>query len=371
VIPIERPYWNVLTIVVKPDMGSVFARAVQRGAGTVVGVVVGAALLAAVPPGAPVILTIAILSGLLPLAMRRNYGLLAAFITPLVVMLIDLATGVGGSIVLPRLEATLIGCAVVLVLGYLLWPQTWRTRAGARISGSIDALAAYLETAFGTDEAERTTRRRDAYCDLSGARCRAAAHVLRAGRRPETAQSVRVMNRSNSATYHMLRHCPEITVRERIHVVAHRRLTGLLPATSFLLLTVGALGATSVAQARGTATAPARAAVKTTSAHLLVSSSGMTLYVFAPDSKDKSTCYGECAKFWPPYLVKKGAKVKSTVSGIPGSFGVAKRTDGTRQLTYDGAPLYMFAGDHSAGDINGQGVFASGGFWWAVVAAGH
>ena len=53
VLPLQRSYWVVLTvaIVVKPDNGSVFARALQRGIGTIVGAVLGAVILAAVPYG--------------------------------------------------------------------------------------------------------------------------------------------------------------------------------------------------------------------------------------------------------------------------------------------------------------------------------
>jgi uncharacterized membrane protein YccC len=43
VLPLQRSYWVVLTvaIVVKPDNGSVFARALRRGIGMIVGVVLG------------------------------------------------------------------------------------------------------------------------------------------------------------------------------------------------------------------------------------------------------------------------------------------------------------------------------------------
>lgn len=172
VVPIDRPYWILLTvaIVVKPDMGSVFARAIQRGAGTIVGVFLGAALLAFVPMGPPILVSVTTLAALLPLAMRRNYGLLAIFITPLALMLIDLAIGGGGSILLARLEATVIGCAIVLVLGYLFWPETWRSRVSSRVAESIASITTYLDAAFGSDEAERTARRRAVYRGLSEVR---------------------------------------------------------------------------------------------------------------------------------------------------------------------------------------------------------
>jgi predicted lipoprotein with Yx(FWY)xxD motif len=47
---------------------------------------------------------------------------------------------------------------------------------------------------------------------------------------------------------------------------------------------------------------------------------------------------------------------------------VITRKDGTRQLTYDGAPLYTFSGDTKAGQMDGQGLNVSGGYWWMVVA---
>jgi hypothetical protein len=57
------------------------------------------------------------------------------------------------------------------------------------------------------------------------------------------------------------------------------------------------------------------------------------------------------------------------MQGIPGKFGTTMRKDGTRQLTYDGAPLYTFIKDKDSGDMYGQGVVAGGGYWWAVVVA--
>lgn len=141
------------------------------------------------------------------------------------------------------------------------------------------------------------------------------------------------------------------------------------------LITVLALASFLVAGgvpalARGHSGTRTAALVKTTPARILVAPNGRTLYVFASDRKNKSACYGTCAKFWPPVVVKKGASAPSKIGSLPGTFGVAMRKDGTEQLTYDGAPLYTFAEDKKKGDMNGQGLFAAGNFWWAVVAGG-
>jgi predicted lipoprotein with Yx(FWY)xxD motif len=65
-----------------------------------------------------------------------------------------------------------------------------------------------------------------------------------------------------------------------------------------------------------------------------------------------------------------GTTPAAKMPGRPGTFGVTMRQDGSQQLTYDHAPLYTFLEDKDSGDYYGQGVFASGGYWWIVVAAG-
>jgi len=91
VLPLQRSYWVPLTValVLKPDYGSVFGRAVQRGIGTIVGAVAGAVLLVLVH-GTWLLIPFAVLASLLPYGRKRNYGLMTTFLTPLVVVLIDL-----------------------------------------------------------------------------------------------------------------------------------------------------------------------------------------------------------------------------------------------------------------------------------------
>jgi uncharacterized membrane protein YccC len=162
VLPIERPYWVLLTValVLKPDFGSVFTRAVHRGAGTLLGVLIGSALLELVPRGGWIVLAMAVAAGLMPWGRNANFGLFSVFQTPVVIMLLDLAAPSGADLVGARLVDTLIGCAIVLVFGYLLWPQTWRAPLDDALRQVTQALDVFLQQAVtGTPEETRRARR--------------------------------------------------------------------------------------------------------------------------------------------------------------------------------------------------------------------
>ena len=100
----------------------------------------------------------------------------------------------------------------------------------------------------------------------------------------------------------------------------------------------------------------------------LTDGSGRSVYMFAKDGTNASACSGACASAWPPV----------TTAGSPAASGGAKssdlgtltRSDGTKQVTYDGHALYYFAGDTSAGQTNGQGVNGFGAKWWLVAPSG-
>lgn len=114
---------------------------------------------------------------------------------------------------------------------------------------------------------------------------------------------------------------------------------------------------------------PATVGVATTGlGTILVNSQGRTLYLFQKDSGTKSACTGACAAAWPPLR----ANGKPTIgSGTNASLvGTTARSDGARQVTYNGHPLYLYVGDQKPGDTNGQGVTAFGGGWFAVSPAG-
>jgi predicted lipoprotein with Yx(FWY)xxD motif len=107
---------------------------------------------------------------------------------------------------------------------------------------------------------------------------------------------------------------------------------------------------------------------KTKLGKVLATKSGRTLYLFMKDKNGRSSCYGQCAGYWPP-LMQKG-KLSAGAGVKAGLLGTTKRKNGRRQVTYKGHPLYLFSLDHSAGQISGQGQNFFGGKWFVLNAAG-
>jgi predicted lipoprotein with Yx(FWY)xxD motif len=87
----------------------------------------------------------------------------------------------------------------------------------------------------------------------------------------------------------------------------------------------------------------------------LTDSAGRTLYLYTRDKGTMSECYGACAKAWPP-LTTTGPVTISGQFTVQKDVGVTTRTDGTKQVTYGGHPLYYFSGDTAPGQTKGQGV---------------
>jgi len=94
---------------------------------------------------------------------------------------------------------------------------------------------------------------------------------------------------------------------------------------------------------------------------VIVDAQGRTLYRFTAEAQGVPVCTGDCIGTWPPALA-------SSATGLPKHVATVKRPDGGQlQLTYDGHPLYRYAGDQSKSDANGEGV---GGQWYVVKAGG-
>jgi predicted lipoprotein with Yx(FWY)xxD motif len=100
----------------------------------------------------------------------------------------------------------------------------------------------------------------------------------------------------------------------------------------------------------------------------LTDKSGRAVYLWVKDPMGKSMCSGACAGAWPP-VTTTGTVTAS--GGVKASdLGTITRSDGTKQVTYDGHPLYYFSGDSGAGQTTGQGSDSFGAKWWLVSPSG-
>jgi predicted lipoprotein with Yx(FWY)xxD motif len=100
----------------------------------------------------------------------------------------------------------------------------------------------------------------------------------------------------------------------------------------------------------------------------LVGPNGHALYMWVADSGGQSNCSGACAKFWPPLTTTS----KPGVSGgaMAADLSTITRSDGKKQVTYKGHPLYYVAEDTSPGMTAGQGNDGFGAKWWLVAPSG-
>jgi predicted lipoprotein with Yx(FWY)xxD motif len=138
-------------------------------------------------------------------------------------------------------------------------------------------------------------------------------------------------------------------------------------AAAAALVACGSAGASPSSAGSSSPAAAAASTVKTATiagATVLTSSNGFTLYSFAPDTSTTSKCNGTCAQNWPP------VKGPATAAGVTGTFGTITRADGSVQATFDGHPLYTFAGDTAPGQNKGNGLNAAGGLWHEITTSG-
>jgi predicted lipoprotein with Yx(FWY)xxD motif len=128
----------------------------------------------------------------------------------------------------------------------------------------------------------------------------------------------------------------------------------------------------SAAAAGSSASASTTGTVITTDAGstgaFLTNGSGRAVYLWAKDGTNMSACSGACAAAWPP--VPATGKLTAAGGAKASDLGTITRSDGTKQATYDGHPLYYFAGDSAAGQANGQGSDSFGAKWWLVAPSG-
>jgi predicted lipoprotein with Yx(FWY)xxD motif len=100
----------------------------------------------------------------------------------------------------------------------------------------------------------------------------------------------------------------------------------------------------------------------------LVDGSGKALYLWVKDGSGSSACSGACAGAWPPVMAT--GTVTASGSAMASDLGTITRSDGSKQVTYAGHPLYYFVGDSGPGEAHGQGNDGFGAKWWLVSPTG-
>jgi len=147
-----------------------------------------------------------------------------------------------------------------------------------------------------------------------------------------------------------------------------KRYLALVAGLVAVAVTVAACGAKSSAS-----TAPSTVSTTVGSRQVaglgkvLIDAAGMPLYVNDQDGAGMPTCNGACAAIWKPLTVTG----TPTGTGVSGKLGVVQRSDGSRQVTLAGRPLYTFVAD-SSGAVTGNGVhdqFADKQFSWHAMLA--
>jgi predicted lipoprotein with Yx(FWY)xxD motif len=146
-------------------------------------------------------------------------------------------------------------------------------------------------------------------------------------------------------------------------------LMALAAAPLFLVSACGSSSSTTASPPSG-GTTPSSSAnglhVATTSlGKVLVDANGHTVYTLSADSAGKSTCSSSCLQYWPAVAPSKAA---STVTATVAS---TSTTGGSKIATVAGWPVYTFIQDQNPGDVNGEGMNAFGGIWYAVSPSGQ
>jgi predicted lipoprotein with Yx(FWY)xxD motif len=156
------------------------------------------------------------------------------------------------------------------------------------------------------------------------------------------------------------------------------RLAALALASALVLAACGSSSSSGTSSSSTTTTpssatsSPRPASVLATKTNslgtFLVDAKGRALYLWDADHGSMSACNGECATDWPPLTTAgtptAGGQAKSAL------LGTTKRSDGSREVTYAGHPLYYFAGDSGPGQTSGQGSDSFGSPWWVVSPGG-
>ncbi|MGH2885627.1 MAG: COG4315 family predicted lipoprotein [Solirubrobacteraceae bacterium] len=147
-----------------------------------------------------------------------------------------------------------------------------------------------------------------------------------------------------------------------------RKLVAL--AVALLVVTVVTAGAFAATRTTHASSVTVSAKKVDGLGKVLVTSKGLTLYMFVPDKQKKVTCVKTCAAIWPPLKAAKGAKLVA-LGGVKHSLlGTDKDPSGGLVVTYDKWPLYTYVADRKPGQASGQRLNSAGGLWYVLAVSG-
>lgn len=101
---------------------------------------------------------------------------------------------------------------------------------------------------------------------------------------------------------------------------------------------------------------------------MLYADDGQPIYLFDIESDGNPRCYGACASDWPPVLTSAPPLAGEGTSDA--LLGTVERDDGTTQVTYNGWPLYFYAGE-GPWEVKCHNVRGYGGLWLVVTPEGE
>jgi len=102
---------------------------------------------------------------------------------------------------------------------------------------------------------------------------------------------------------------------------------------------------------------------------ILANSKKVSLYLLTVEKGGKLHCTGICLTYWQPLLVPTATKSIPVAKSVKGKIGFVKRTSRTKQVTFNGYPVYHYTGDSGPNQVKGEGTPADGGTWYLVNAA--
>ena len=142
--------------------------------------------------------------------------------------------------------------------------------------------------------------------------------------------------------------------RRRLGVILLGLVTAVLVAAcgSSASSTHSTSASSNASSATATASETAATGVTIGTAHggngtYLTGAAGRAVYLWVADAKNMSSCSGACAQAWPPVTASDAPLASGGVSSA--DLGTITRPNGTKQVIYNGHPLYYFAGDPKAG----------------------